>query len=194
MWAIITSVNAGIGLVYLLRWYWWRINAWSEITAISASVFISAPFVIYKWFPNPRIILRLTPYWLWKIFRTTEFPVTLLYIIPFSVTCWVIVTLLTKPTREKKLIEFYKHVRPGGPGWRRIKAKIPGAEKDRIGLSNLKGYIAAVIGIYAALIGTGKLILGSTWLGLVLMLVTVFMGYLIYKVFTSDEEVRAPLG
>jgi SSS family transporter len=172
-WYIITSVNAGIGVVYLLRWYWWRINAWSEISAITTSVAMS---------------LYLT------FFTSIEFPVTLLYIIPVSVTVWVIVTFLTKPAREEKLIAFYKHVRPGGPGWRHIQAKIPGTENDRIGLSNLKGYIAAVIGIYAALIGVGKLILGPTWLGLLLMLVTVVMGYLIYGVFTGEKDVRAPLG
>jgi SSS family solute:Na+ symporter len=172
-WYIITSVNAGIGVVYLLRWYWWRINAWSEISAITTSVIMS----IYLTF-----------------FTSIQFPVTLLYIVPISVSVWVIVTFITKPTREEKLIEFYKHVRPGGPGWRRIRAKIPGTERDRIGLSNLKGYIAAVIGIYAALIGIGKLIMGPAWLGVVLMLVTVVMGYLIYTVFTSNETVRAPLG
>jgi SSS family solute:Na+ symporter len=172
-WYIITSVNAGIGVVYLLRWYWWRINAWSEISAITTSVLMS----IYLTF-----------------FTSIQFPVTLLYIIPVSVTVWVIVTFITKPTREEKLIEFYKHVRPGGPGWRRIRAKIPGTENDRVGLSNLKGYVAAVIGIYTALIGVGKLILGPAWLGFVLLAVTLVMGYLIYGVFTGAEDVRAPLG
>jgi len=127
-------------------------------------------------------------------FTSIEFPLTLLYIIPLSVAVWVIVTFITKPTREEKLIEFYKHVRPGGPGWKRIRAKIPGTENDRVGLSNLKGYVAAVIGIYAALIGVGKLILGPVWQGFVLIAVTIVMGYLIYTVFTRDETVRAPLG
>jgi Na+/proline symporter len=172
-WYIITSVNAGIGVVYLLRWYWWRINAWSEISAITTSVLMS---------------LYLT------FFTSIEFPLTLLYIIPLSVAVWVIVTFITKPTREEKLIEFYKHVRPGGAGWKRIRAKIPGTENDRVGWSNLKGYIAAVIGIYAALIGIGKLILGPIWQGFVLLAVTAVMGYLIYTVFTSDETVRTPLG
>jgi SSS family solute:Na+ symporter len=172
-WYIITSVNAGIGVVYLLRWYWWRINAWSEISAISTSIVMS----IYLTF-----------------FTSIEFPLTLLYIIPLSVAVWVIVTFITKPTREEKLIEFYKHVRPGGPGWKRIRDKIPGTENDRVGLSNLKGYIAAVIGVYAALIGIGKLIMGPTWQGFILIAVTIVMGYLIYTVFTRDETVRAPLG
>jgi len=172
-WTIITSVNAGIGVVYLLRWYWWRINAWSEISAITTSVIMS---------------IFLT------FFTSIKFPVTLLYIIPVSVTAWVIVTFITRPVREEKLIEFYKHVRPGGPGWKKVRAKIPGTENDRVGWSNLKGYIAAVVAVYSALIGTGKLILGQTLQGVLLMLLTVAMGYLVYSVFTSDEQVRAPLG
>jgi SSS family solute:Na+ symporter len=172
-WTIITSVNAGIGVVYLLRWYWWRINAWSEISAITTSVLMS---------------LYLT------FFTSIQFPVTLLYIIPVSVTVWVIVTFITRPTREEKLVEFYKHIRPGGPGWKRIRAKIPGTENDRVGWSNLKGYVAAVVAVYSALIGVGKLIMGQTLQGVLLMLLTIVMGYLIYSVFTSDETVRAPLG
>jgi SSS family transporter len=173
-WTIITSVNAGIGVVYLLRWYWWRINAWSEISAITTSVLMS----IYLTF-----------------FTSIKFPVTLLYIIPVSVTVWVIVTFLTRPVKDEKLIEFYKHIRPGGIGWKRIRAQIPGTENDRVGWSNLKGYIAAVIGVYAALIGIGKLILGQTLLGVILMLVTAAMGYLIYTVFTETDEITpAPLG
>jgi hypothetical protein len=61
-------------------------------------------------------------------------------------------------------------------------------------LSNLKGYVAAVIGVYAALIGVGKLIMGPVWQGFVLIAVAIVMGYLIYTVFTRDETVRAPLG
>jgi SSS family solute:Na+ symporter len=173
-WTIITSVNAGIGVVYLLRWYWWRINAWSEMSAISASVIMSACLAI---------------------FTEIQFPMTLVYIIPVSVSVWLIVTFLTPPTSNEKLIEFYKQIRPGGPGWKRIRAQIPGTENDRVGWSNLKGWIAAVIAIYAALIGVGKLILGQTLIGIILLCVTAGMGYLIYSVFTATEKTTpTPLG
>ncbi len=173
-WTIITSINAGIGLVYLLRWYWWRINAWSEISAITTSVIMSAYLAI---------------------FTTIKFPQTLLYIIPVSVGVWVTVTLLTPPASNKKLITFYKLVRPGGPGWKRIRAQIPGTEKDRIGWSNLKGFIAAVIATYSTLIGVGKIILGQALPGILLLCITGVMGYLIYRVFTETGKITpAPLG
>jgi len=173
-WTIITSVNAGIGLVYLLRWYWWRINAWSEMSAITASVMMSAYLAI---------------------FTSIKFPLTLLYIIPVSVGVWVTVTLLTPPASNEKLIEFYKEVRPGGPGWKKIRAQIPGTENDRVGWSNFKGFVAAVIAMYSALIGVGKLILGQTLIGILLLCITGAMGYLIYRVFTKTEEITpAPLG
>lgn len=165
-WTIITSVNAGVGVVYLLRWYWWRINAWSEISAIATSVLMSAYLAL---------------------FTSIAFPVTLLYIIPVSVGVWLMVTLLTPPASNERLIAFYRHIRPGGPGWKRIRAQIPGTEHDRVGWSNLKGCIAAVIGIYSALIGVGKLILGQTFMGLLLLLISVLMGHVIYRVFTQTE-------
>ena len=165
-WTIITSVNAGIGVVYLLRWYWWRINAWSEIAAITTSVIMSAYLAL---------------------FTSIEFPQTLLYIIPVSVGVWLTVTMLTPPVSTEKLIEFYKLVRPGGPGWKRIRALIPGTENDRIELSNLKGFIVSVIAIYSALIGIGKLILGNKFVGVLLLCISCLMGYLIYKVFTETE-------
>ncbi|OYV02817.1 hypothetical protein CGW93_03675 [candidate division bacterium WOR-3 4484_18] len=121
------------------------------------------------------------------LFTSIEFPQTLLYIIPVSVGVWLTVTILTPPVSTEKLIEFYKLVRPGGPGWKRIRALIPGTENDRIELSNLKGFIVSVIAIYSALIGIGKLILGNKFVGVLLLCISCLMGYLIYKVFTETE-------
>jgi hypothetical protein len=105
------------------------------------------------------------------------------------------VTFLTPPASNKKLIDFYKLVRPGGPGWRRIRAQIPGTEKDYVSLGNLKGFIVAVIAVYSALIGVGKVILGQTLIGLLLLCITLVMGYLIYRVFTGTKDIGpAPLG
>ncbi|MDI6642391.1 MAG: sodium:proline symporter, partial [Elusimicrobiota bacterium] len=133
-WKFLAAVNAGIGVVYLLRWYWWRINAWSEISAM-ATAFIVA-FVIFT-------------------FTEVRFPVTLLYSVPITLVVWVTITLLTKPVQEEKLIEFYKKVRPGGPGWKRIATKIPGCEHNRIGYKNFASWILGVGAIYSAMFGIG---------------------------------------
>ena len=96
-WEAILAIGAGTGPVYLLRWFWWRINAWSEIAAMSAA----AIGVIIA---NIIGIDGLAP--------------TLFFTTIFSTTIWLIVTFFTKPVDEDKLLSFYKLVRPGGNGWK----------------------------------------------------------------------------
>ena len=166
-WTIITSITAGIGLVYILRWYWWRINAWSEISALVASTIMSTIITLYT---------------------DIQFPVTLLYITPVSIICWVSVTFLTSPSSNERLIDFYKTVRPGGPGWIRIRKQIPGTENDTFDMDKLKGFIAAVVAIYSTLIGAGKIILGETILGLFLIFIASIAGIVIYNILIKIER------
>ena len=90
-WAFIIECGAGIGPVLMLRWYWWRINAWSEIAAMAAPI----PAVIVS-----RFVLGIT------------FPYNLLIIVPFTTLCWLAVTFLTRPVDNDKLQSFYKTVTP----------------------------------------------------------------------------------
>ena len=159
-WELLTAINAGIGVVYLLRWYWWRINAYSELAAMLTS-FITA-FILYT-------------------FTTIRFPVSLLYSIPLSLTAWIAVTFLTPPVDEEKLVAFYQKVRPGGPGWKPIMKKIAGAEKDVFPKERFYGFILGVIGLYSALFGIGKIILGNIYEGIFLLLVSIGSGYLIFQ-------------
>jgi hypothetical protein len=96
-WEFVLESGAGIGLVLMLRWYWWRGNAWSEITAMIA------PALGF-------LYLRL--------FTTIAFPYTLLYLVAWTTVCWLFVTMITAPELEAHLVAFYRRVRPGGPGWR----------------------------------------------------------------------------
>jgi len=95
-WKFILECSAGIGPVLILRWYWWRINAWSEISALVA------PFIIYPFLKYYQI----------------NFPDSLIFILVWSTIVWVIITYLTKPTDELILKEFYNKVKPDGPGWK----------------------------------------------------------------------------
>ncbi len=97
-WKFILECSAGIGPVLLLRWYWWRINAWSEISALLA------PFVIYPFLLHAGI----------------TFPDSLLIILAFSTVVWIIVTFLTKPTEHQHLQAFFDKVKPMGPGWKKF--------------------------------------------------------------------------
>ena len=92
-WQFIIEAGAGLGLVLILRFYWWRINAWSEISATVT------PFLVYSYI---------------KVNTTVAFPETLLYIVGVTTAVWIGVTFLTKPVEEERLIQFYRRVRPGG--------------------------------------------------------------------------------
>ncbi len=98
-WEAILALGAGTGPVYLLRWFWWRINAWSEIAAMSAA---AAGVVIAS------------------LIGLDGLAPTLFFTTAFSTVVWVTVTLLTRPVDDQKLISFYTLVLPGGPGWNRI--------------------------------------------------------------------------
>ena len=139
-WRFILACSAGIGLVLLLRWYWWRINAWSEIAALLA------PYAVY-----PILVSR---------FNLT-YEAILIIIVIWSTLVWLVVTLLTKPTREEKLKEFYQRVQPGGPGWKPIAALLPQVRPDK-GLGRLfVNYISGCFMVLFSLFGIGRLIFGE---------------------------------
>lgn len=138
-WEFILECGAGVGLVLIMRWFWWRINAWSEISAMIA------PFLILP---------------LLKFFQI-EFPNTLYIIVPLTTLSWLIITFITKPTDEKILIDFYKKVYPGGKLWKKIYKKIPEIPNQQNFLSMFMNWLAGVILVYSSLFAIGKIILGQ---------------------------------
>ena len=108
-WKFILAMSAGIGLVLLLRWFWWRINAWSELAAMIA------PYLIYP-------VLR---YGFGLDVISKDFEISLIILVLWSTAVWILVTFLTKPTDDKKLNEFYRKVHPGGIGWQKIQDRLP---------------------------------------------------------------------
>jgi solute:Na+ symporter, SSS family len=141
-WEAILSIGAGTGLVYMLRWFWWRINAWSEIAAMSAAA----------------IGFTLT-----KILGYDDFAQQMIFTTVFATLIWITVTIFTKPTDEKTLQTFFDRVKPGGPGWRRFLA----AGEETYSL--LPGILFAAISgaaIIALLFGMGEIFFGSMAVGL----------------------------
>jgi SSS family solute:Na+ symporter len=138
-WEFVLESGAGIGLVLILRWYWWRVNAWSEIAAMIAPAI--GFFVI-------------------RAFTTIVFPYSLLYLVAWTTACWIVVTLSTPPEPDEQLRAFYKRVRPGGPGWARVARSAGGPAPERIG-GLVVDWIAGWVLIYAVLFGIGSLVLGS---------------------------------
>ena len=148
-WAFLIECGAGLGLVLILRWYWWRINAWSEIAAMIA------PFAGYS---ISFFIIGL------------EFPVSLFFIVSFTTVVWLVVTFITKPVDSSKLEHFFDKIRPGGPGWKPFLK----SEKRASGFRSLfVDWAAGVILVYTALFGTGKLIFAEYLQAALLLTVSV---------------------
>ncbi len=147
-WQFILECSAGIGLVLILRWFWWRINAWSEIAALIA------PFAIYP----------VVKYWL-----KVGFPESLLIIVAGSTVIWLAATFLTSPTPEKVLLAFYRRVHPGGILWKPIADKLPDVKSDTGYWGLLMDWLAGVACVMLCLFGSGKLIFGQTTAGLLFL-------------------------
>jgi Na+/proline symporter len=149
---IILQVGAGTGLLYLLRWYWWRVTAWCEIVAMSSSFAISIALLVAR--KN-------------GIFLGTHRE--LLLTVAFTTVCWLIAAFLGPETDHRVLIDFYKKVHPIGPGWRRIReeAGVPAAEaalfamQDNLPLAML-GWVAGCAVIWSGLFTVGNFLYGRT--------------------------------
>lgn len=166
-WFLLTAINAGIGVVYLARWYWWRVSAYSEISAMAAAFVVA--FILFK-------------------FTNVKFPISLLYSIPITLVVWITVTLLTPPVEEQKLIEFYKKVRPGGIGWKKISSKIPGCENDKIGTHRFLGWLFGVVAVYGVMLGIGDLLLHKTMYGVILLVLGIIGFYGVYLCVKKEVQ------
>ena len=168
-WKFILVMSAGIGLVLLLRWFWWRINAWSEISAMLAPYLI---FPVLKYGFNLDIISK-------------DFELSLIIIVIWSSIVWLIVTFLTKPTEEAKLADFYTKVHPGGIGWKKISSKLPNVKSDTgFGLLFLNWFLGSVL-VMLSLFGFGKIIFQEYLMGTIFLIIALISGVLIYKNFSK---------
>jgi len=143
-WAFIIECGAGLGLVLILRWYWWRINAWTEIVAMIApfgGVLIS------------RFILH------------TEFPESMFFIVTFTTGAWMITTLITRPTHVDTLDRFYLRAFPGGRGWTKYRQSLQQRRPElMLGqpdplLPSFFYWIIGIIATYASLFAIGNIVL-----------------------------------
>lgn len=142
---LMLSIGAGTGLIYLLRWFWWRINAWSEIAAMASSFSIAVYFFIRG-----------------KMGQLVPQHISLMTTIAFTTVVWLVVTYLTRPVSREKLISFYQLVKPAGPGWNKIR-KEAGLEESPDSLTlSFAGWVAGCLFVYSALFGAGAYIY-SRW-------------------------------
>ncbi|KPK49541.1 MAG: Na+:solute symporter [Planctomycetes bacterium SM23_25] len=156
---LMLSIGAGTGLIYLLRWFWWRINAWSEIAAMISSFCIAVALFVAK-----------------KCGAALSTHITLALSVALTTAVWVIVTVLTRPTSRETLRAFYRLVRPAGPGWRDIRRETGlGPSPDSLPHAFL-GWVLGCALVYAALFGTGSWLYGQVAQGTVCLVVFIASG------------------
>jgi solute:Na+ symporter, SSS family len=140
---LLMSVGAGTGLLYLLRWYWWRVNAWSEISAMIGSFVVAMGFFIAS-----------------KNGSNIPSHIGLLVTVATTTVIWITTTLLTAPTSRDTLVSFYRLVRPAGRGWDPIRAIAGGTGSPDKLADSMLGWVLGCAAVYSALFGTGSLLYG----------------------------------
>jgi solute:Na+ symporter, SSS family len=158
-WEFAFAITAGLGTVYIARWYWWRVSAWSEWAAMGSG--LAAHLFLYQikqghslFLPGPWLDAIPTG-WL-------AFPFNAVFTTAVCVPVWVGVTLLTAPCEREHLRTFYRRVRPGGRGWAAVASDIEGFEHDGLPRNTWLGIIGGGLAIYGFLLGTGELLVGTS--------------------------------
>jgi len=154
-WKLLLVTGAGTGTVLMLRWFWWRINAWSEVSAMAVAAVVS---------------VFLQTGLKWNSDTPRGFAYVMLVTVAITTASWLAATYLTRAEPDEKLISFYRHVRPDGAGWKRIagKAGVPAGQTGSLA-PHLLNWVLGCVLIYSSLFGIGKLIF-KEWLVAVIYL------------------------
>jgi hypothetical protein len=173
---ILLQIGAGTGLVFLLRWFWWRINTWSEISAMVISFavavyfgFIHAGLGFARWDPSAELVMGVA----------------------VTTAGWVAVTFLTPPVRTETLRDFHAKIKPLGRGWDAIVSRTDGAEPHGSGdresdsggelAAGLLSWFLGCVMVYAALFGTGFLLYGNVAVGTISLIMAAGAGWGVLK-------------
>ena len=177
-WKFMAELFSGLGAVWLARWFWWRVNAWTEISAYILSVVGCVTINVLE---------------LYGIVFREE--LRYVFICLFSVTGWVLVTFLTEPVSDEKLKKFVRRVNPGGPGWKRItemvdQAKLPAGPPLSY---NVISFVLGALTLFSFVFGLGSLLLGSGLKGGLLFGLSFVLGAVIYRleIFRQNAEKSA---
>lgn len=164
-WKFLIAVGAGTGSVFILRWFWWRINAWSEVAAMGASFVVS---------------LLLQSYYKLKNDNPRDFAWIVIITVACSSVFWLAVTFLTAPEKKETLLAFYRRVRPSAALWGPIAREATDISPRHDALFNLLDWISGCVLVYMTLFGVGKIIFGQAMLGIGFLGVAGLAGVIIY--------------
>ncbi len=172
---ILLQIGAGTGSIFLLRWFWWRVNAYSEITGMSVSFLVAIYFhSIHE-----------------RIFGFTfESHYELVLSVFITTLSWILVTLLTKPTENSRLFEFYKKIKPYGIGWNKFlknnNIDVKNKELKESPMSDLLSMFLGIVIVYSGLFGTGYFLYGNTTYSLILFFLLFISAYKLNKIMNSN--------
>lgn len=175
---IIIMFGAGTGLIFILRWFWWRINAWSEIVAMFFSGLIS---ILFWQLEEPLFLAEDAIFPSWSKF---------LLVVLLTTIVWLAVTFLTKPEETLVLKAFYQRTQPGGPGWKKIRTEVGITENQKWTVPS--GILAMLVGcllVYSCLFATGNWIYGNYKLASVLTAIVIIAAILLKKIWSGMKDV-----
>jgi len=165
-WKLLIVTGAGTGGVLLLRWYWWRINAWSEVSAMISAFVVSLTLQLAFGYDTD---------------QPKQFALIMITTVAITTIVWLAVTYLTPPEPRDTLVAFYRRTRPSRAGWAPIAALAPDVKVAGDGLANLFDWVAGCTLVYGVLFGVGKLLLHETTPGLLLLALAALGGFVIYR-------------
>ena len=172
------SIGAGTGLLYIVRWFWWRVNAWCEVVAMISSFAISVTFFVMK-----------------KTGHPLPFAQTVIFSVAFTSVCWLITAFVSSPTSREQLIAFYKKVHPAGPGWTKVRQEAGVSESeaalhgDHMGMATM-GWISGCVVIWSSLFAIGNFLYGRLQSAFILTAVFVVSGLVLLWVITHLWDKR----
>lgn len=184
---ILLQIGAGTGLIYILRWFWWRINVWTEITGMISSFVIAIGFTLYE---NYAIFADGSiPFFGWVVSATSWGSLKIILGVVLTTISWLLVTYLTPPVNDETLLKFYTKIKPGGPGWRK-----PVMRARALGLSTEKesdlswdvptGILCMLLGsvaVYSFLFATGYFIYAEWVKGSIFTGISIVASFALFK-------------
>jgi len=165
-WKLLIITGAGTGAVLLLRWYWWRINAWSEVSAMITAFVVSVLLQTVGGLDSDRPL---------------DFARIVLVTVAVTTVLWLVVTFATRPETDATLVAFYRRTRPSRLGWGPVAARAPDVRPSTDGLANLVDWVAGCVLVYGALFGVGKLLLHDPLPGILMLGLSAIAGAVIYR-------------
>ncbi len=167
---ILLQIGAGTGLIFILRWFWWRINAYTEISAMIISFAVALFFELFN------------PEWQWIEIPADASYLKLLYGVSITTACWLLVTFLTAPEKDEILLSFYRKIKPAAFGWKGFLNKFP-EEKQEQGALPLQIFLmlTGALMVYSALFSVGFWIYGNVLNSALAAIVAISGGVIIVK-------------